>query len=225
MDQPRGRRWVHRRPHSVGLWARMNTRQQPLHPPLIKQPMGWFVDRNAGFELAIHRVLCCGVHVCETYRQNTAYTCTHHEASHTTTCFNMQYIPFVHNSCECGMETGDTSHTHPWPNCAYMPNTTTAVTETTIVRSHSRPHTHNKRGRGRGREAGLTKPRIGVTQMSTHWLRKSNVIFCGERPILSLMLSLRPDTVVEGERVSSKEGPMVGCTRTHINLSLSRSRL
>ncbi len=38
--------------------------------------------------------------------------------------------------------------------------------------------------------------------------RRSKVIFYGERPILSLILSLRPDTVVVGERESVKGGPM-----------------
>ncbi len=41
-------------------------------------------------------------------------------------------------------------------------------------------------------------------------LCSSKVIFCGERPILSLIVSFKVDILVLVDRDSAKEGPMVG---------------
>lgn len=50
----------------------------------------------------------------------------------------------------------------------------------------------------------------------THSLFSSNVIFCVERPILSLILSLRLDTRADEDKETSNGRPTVGRTRTLI---------
>ena len=56
---------------------------------------------------------------------------------------------------------------------------------------------------------------------ATHLVCKRSVIFCGERPIRSLILSFRLDTFALGDTERVNEGPIVGCIFTEIFLAFS----
>ena len=65
----------------------------------------------------------------------------------------------------------------------------------------------------------LYRPPPPVT--TTHLLCKRRVIFCGERPIRSLILSFKFDTLALGDTERVNEGPIVGCILTDILFALS----
>ena len=68
----------------------------------------------------------------------------------------------------------------------------------------------------------LVKLPIGHPHITTtHLLCKRRVIFCGERPIRSLILSFKFDTLAFGETERVNEGPIVGCILTDILFVLS----
>ena len=57
--------------------------------------------------------------------------------------------------------------------------------------------------------------------IATHLVCKRRVIFCGERPIRSLILSLRLDTFALGDTERVNEGPIVGWILTEIFFAFS----
>ena len=92
------------------------------------------------------------------------------------------------------------NHTAPSPHHFKTLHSIRAVTHTILVKI-------------------LYRPPPPVT--TTHLLCKRRVIFCGERPIRSLILSFKFDTLALGDTERVNEGPIVGCILTDILFALS----